>query len=91
VDVRAATTTTTLLDGEPIRIMHHGQPVTVSLSDPVVRPIPAAPPRSPEPVQPLGREPNRRLAKEAAGTRLADKSRHRHPRHHPPGRVRACL
>ena len=56
VDVRAATATYTLLDGEPMRIMHHGQPVTASLSDPVVRPVPAAPAASPVPTQPPGRE-----------------------------------
>jgi glycosyl hydrolase family 65 len=45
VDVRAATATYTLLDGEPLRIMHHGQPVTASFNDPVRRPIPQHPMR----------------------------------------------
>jgi alpha,alpha-trehalose phosphorylase len=67
VEVRAATATYTLLDGEPMHIMHHGQPVTASLSDPVVCPIPAVPAKLPAPAQPPGREPARRLAKEPSG------------------------
>lgn len=66
VEVRATAVTYTLLEGEPMRIAHHGQPVTASLNDPVVRPIPAAP-RFAELAQPPGREPNRWRAKEAAG------------------------
>ena len=65
-DVRAATATYTLLDGEPTRILHHGQPVTVSPGDPAVLPIAAAPAASPPPTQPPGREPTRRLSMEAA-------------------------
>jgi len=34
VDVQAATATYTLLDGEPTRIAHHGQPMTASLKRP---------------------------------------------------------
>ena len=68
VDVRAATATYTLLDGEPMRIMHHGQPVTASLSDPVVRPVPPAPAAFPVPAQPPGREPVQRVPMGTAGS-----------------------
>jgi alpha,alpha-trehalose phosphorylase len=59
VDVRAATATYTLLDGEPMRIAHHGQPIIASLDDPIVRPIPAAPAEASTPTQPPGRAPGR--------------------------------
>ncbi|MGH3869758.1 MAG: glycoside hydrolase family 65 protein [Pseudonocardiaceae bacterium] len=59
VDVRADTATYTLLDGEPMRITHHGQPITASLNNPITRPIPPAPLRSPTPTQPPGRQPVR--------------------------------
>ena len=42
MDITPASATCTLLDGQPMHIIHHGQQMTVSLSDPVVRPIPAA-------------------------------------------------
>ncbi len=59
LDVRAATATYTLLDGEPIRITHHGQPITATLNNPITRPIPPALPESPTPTQPPGRKPVR--------------------------------
>jgi alpha,alpha-trehalose phosphorylase len=59
LDVRAATATYTLLDGEPLRLTHHGQPITVTLNHPIVRPIPPAPAELPRPTQPPGREPVR--------------------------------
>ncbi|MDQ6614649.1 MAG: family 65 glycosyl hydrolase [Actinomycetota bacterium] len=59
VDVTAATATYTLLHGEPLPIAHHGQPITVSLSDPIVRPIPPPATETPTPTQPSGREPVR--------------------------------
>ena len=43
----------------PLRIAHHGEVLTLTGADPVVRPIPPAPAREP-PMQPLGREPQRR-------------------------------
>jgi alpha,alpha-trehalose phosphorylase len=57
VDVMTATATYTLLDGEPMRIVHHGEPITASLHDPIVRPIPPVSSMSPRPTQPPGREP----------------------------------
>jgi alpha,alpha-trehalose phosphorylase len=45
-----------LADGDPLEILHHGQPVRLSAGQPQTRPIPAAPPRT-RPRQPPGREP----------------------------------
>jgi alpha,alpha-trehalose phosphorylase len=45
-----------LTDGDPLEIVHHGQPVSLSAGKPQARPIPAAPSR-PWPSQPPGREP----------------------------------
>jgi alpha,alpha-trehalose phosphorylase len=60
VDIRAATVTYTLLGGQPMRITHHGEQITVPPSDPVTRPVPAlAAPPAPA-AQPPGREPARR-------------------------------
>ncbi len=59
LDVRPATATYTLLDGAPLPIAHHGQPITVSRGDALVLPIPAAPANLVAPAQPPGREPVR--------------------------------
>ena len=80
IDVRAATATYTLLDGEPIRIAHHGQSVTVSFGEPIVRSIPEAPAASPIPTQPPGREPVRRRpgqAHDSSSTSSAGEDRRR--------------
>jgi trehalose/maltose hydrolase-like predicted phosphorylase len=45
-----------LADGDPLDIVHHGQPVSLSAAKPQIRPIPPASPR-PRPSQPPGREP----------------------------------
>ncbi|HJY03367.1 MAG TPA: glycosyl hydrolase family 65 protein, partial [Streptosporangiaceae bacterium] len=45
-----------LADGDPLEIVHHGQPVSLSAAKPQTRPIPPASPR-PRPSQPPGREP----------------------------------
>ncbi|GAA3156615.1 glycosyl hydrolase family 65 protein [Streptomyces rameus] len=45
-----------LVEGEPLVIVHHGEPVTVTVGTPVDRPVPALPAR-PEPQQPAGRRP----------------------------------
>ena len=60
VDIRAAAATYTLLDGEPMTVAHHGQPLAVSLNNPVVCQIPDAAVASPAPTQPPGRRPARR-------------------------------
>ena len=49
VDVRPATATYTLLDGEPLHIPHHGQPITVSPGDPACARSSQRRPRSPTP------------------------------------------
>ena len=49
-----------LADGDPLEIVHHGQPVSLSAAKPQTRPIPPASPR-PRPSQPPGREPVHRL------------------------------
>jgi len=48
-----------LHEGEPITVMHYGQPVDVS-TEPVKLPIPPLP-IHPQPAQPYGREPARRI------------------------------
>jgi alpha,alpha-trehalose phosphorylase len=45
-----------LEEGEPLEIIHYGEPVHLSVGEPVERPIPPRPPR-PRPRQPAGREP----------------------------------
>jgi len=56
VEVTHAQARYILTGGDPLEILHHGQPVTLSAGKPHVRPIPAAPSR-PRPSQPPGREP----------------------------------
>jgi alpha,alpha-trehalose phosphorylase len=59
VDVRRAEATYTLLDGPPLRIAHHGEPLEVTTDRAVPCAIPALPePRPPR--QPPGRAPVRR-------------------------------
>jgi alpha,alpha-trehalose phosphorylase len=48
-----------LLDGEPLRTVHHGESITVTSGEPVTRPIPPAPSVD-APEQPPGRSPVRR-------------------------------
>jgi alpha,alpha-trehalose phosphorylase len=50
-----------LLDGAPLEITHHGETVTVTAQEPVMRAIPT-PPASEAPRQPPGRAPARRRA-----------------------------
>ena len=59
VDVTKRDATYTLLDGEPLKIGHHGAPLTVGSGAPVTETIPPAVER-PRPRQPTGREPARR-------------------------------
>jgi alpha,alpha-trehalose phosphorylase len=49
----------TLDNGEPITVLHYGEPVLVSLDEPVKLPVPP-PAKRPRPRQPHGREPPRR-------------------------------
>jgi alpha,alpha-trehalose phosphorylase len=62
VEVTTGSTKFALTQGEgPVRICHHGEPLTLTGSEPIIRPIPQAPERS-EPCQPAGRAPRRRSA-----------------------------
>jgi alpha,alpha-trehalose phosphorylase len=56
VAVSAASATYSMLEGQPLGIAHHGERLTVSLGNPLERPIPPAPAR-PRPQQPAGRQP----------------------------------
>jgi alpha,alpha-trehalose phosphorylase len=59
VEITHAQATYALADGDPLPILHHGEPMTLRAGKPQPRPIPPAPSR-PRPSQPLGREPARR-------------------------------
>ncbi|WP_031165560.1 glycoside hydrolase family 65 protein [Streptomyces durhamensis] len=56
VDIGPAHARYQLVAGDPLVVLHHGQPTTVTGDEPVVRPMPPVPPR-PEPQQPPGRHP----------------------------------
>ena len=47
-------------DGSRLDLLHHGEPLTITIGKPVTRPIPEAPLPGPEPEQPPGRAPVRR-------------------------------
>ncbi|WP_316754315.1 glycoside hydrolase family 65 protein [Streptomyces herbicida] len=57
VEIEADKAVYTLLDGEPLTIHHHGEPLTLDPDGPAVRPVPPAPP-GPAPEQPSHRGPN---------------------------------
>ena len=62
VEVTTGSTTFALSQGEgPVQIRHHGESITLTASEPIVRPIPKPPERS-QPSQPPGRAPRRRSA-----------------------------
>jgi len=59
VEVRPDAASYELLDGEPLEILHHGEPVTVAQDSAASHPVPPPPSRTPPP-QPEGRRPPRR-------------------------------
>jgi alpha,alpha-trehalose phosphorylase len=59
VEITHARATYALADGDPLQILHHGEPMTLTTGKPQTRPIPPAPSR-PRPSQPPGREPAHR-------------------------------
>jgi alpha,alpha-trehalose phosphorylase len=61
VEVHQAEARYSLLRGEPLELMHHGEALTVSSGEAVSRDIPPPPDRE-EPAQPPGRAPLRRRA-----------------------------
>jgi alpha,alpha-trehalose phosphorylase len=60
VEVTSSQARYLLTDGATLPIIHHGQPVTVSSTKPLLLPLPSPPATGPEPTQPPGRAPNRR-------------------------------
>ena len=77
VDISAASARYSLDAGEPLRITHHGEPLTVSESKPAERALPRVPPQ-PEPRQPRGRGPADRSGDglaEPAGDESGERSR----------------
>ncbi|WP_427017357.1 glycoside hydrolase family 65 protein [Pseudarthrobacter sp. P1] len=64
VEITPHTTTYRLHDGDPLRLLHDGTPLTVTCATPVTRPTPATPdhhePTRGAPTQPRGRAPARR-------------------------------
>jgi alpha,alpha-trehalose phosphorylase len=60
VEVNKQAVTYTVLDGEPLQIAHHGEPLTISAGAPVTQPIPPLAVDRPAPTQPRGRSPQRR-------------------------------
>ena len=62
VEVEPEQATYTLLEGDSLELSHHGEALTVA-AHAVARPIPRLPARE-EPVQPVGRAPERRRAPE---------------------------
>jgi alpha,alpha-trehalose phosphorylase len=60
VDIRSSAAVYTLVEGAPLKILHHGEPLTVTVSRPVERPLPPVPVQ-PEPQQPRGRRPADRM------------------------------
>jgi alpha,alpha-trehalose phosphorylase len=63
VEVTDFTASYLLAEGEPLEILHYGEPVTVSVAQPLVRRLPPIPNR-PHPAQPAGRTPSPRLLRE---------------------------
>jgi alpha,alpha-trehalose phosphorylase len=66
VEVTHARARYLLADGDPLEVLHYGQPVTLAAAKPRVRRISAAPSR-PRPSQPPGREPVHRTPTRNAG------------------------
>jgi alpha,alpha-trehalose phosphorylase len=57
VEIARSAATYTLRAGEPLHLAHHGQPIIVTLGDPVTVPIPALSVTIEQPTQPRGRAP----------------------------------
>ena len=60
VEVERTAASYTLAEGEPLEVLHYDRPFTLTTDKPVVRPLPDLPHR-PQPQQPPGRAPLRRL------------------------------
>jgi alpha,alpha-trehalose phosphorylase len=62
VEVRSDTATYTLRDGAPLHLFHHGEAITLTLAEPLSRPIGEIA-AGPAPTQPAGRRPQRRQSR----------------------------
>jgi len=62
VEMTATEATYHLLEGSPLQVRHHGDEITLSVDEPVNRPIPPTK-AGPRPTQPPGREPMQRGAR----------------------------
>jgi alpha,alpha-trehalose phosphorylase len=60
VEVSKEAATYTVLDGDPLHIAHHGEPITISAGEPATQSIPPLRVVGPAPTQPRGRAPQRR-------------------------------
>jgi alpha,alpha-trehalose phosphorylase len=68
VEVEAEQATYELLEGDPLDLTHHGDPITVTLDAPQTCPVPPAPKR-PTPPSPPGREPGlQSMSTDSSGT-----------------------
>lgn len=67
VEITDSTAVYSLAEGEPLKITHYGEPVTVTAASPVSLTVPPAP-LHPEPQQPPGRGPASRRAVSRRGT-----------------------
>lgn len=65
VEIAPDTTTYRLLNGEPLEVLHDGEPAIVRTESPLIRPTQKTPP-SERPSQPVSREPRRRREGEDA-------------------------
>jgi alpha,alpha-trehalose phosphorylase len=66
VEVTAEQARYTLFGGEPLELLHYGEPFTVSAHAPLTRQVPP-PPRREAPVQPKGRAPGAKLSRTTSG------------------------
>ncbi len=66
VEVRATEATYRLHAGSPLKVLHYGDDVTVSMKRAVTKPIPPLPDVGPRPTQPPGRAPVARRARQSS-------------------------
>ncbi|MGH3562338.1 MAG: glycosyl hydrolase family 65 protein, partial [Mycobacterium sp.] len=59
IEITPSAATYTLRAGEPLRLKHHEEPITVAQDNPITRPIPVSSATA-QPTQPPGRTPTRR-------------------------------
>ncbi|HEX7322530.1 MAG TPA: glycosyl hydrolase family 65 protein, partial [Mycobacterium sp.] len=57
VEITPSAVTYTLHAGDPLHLAHHGEPITVTQDNPIIRPVPAESRTTEQPTQPPGRAP----------------------------------